>query len=73
MLVSEEMAKGPIPYLTAVFDEVARLEREVDVLKKELRSQLAWVKHWTEDHRAGLLPTEQSLNDAREAIEKVLK
>lgn len=40
--------------------------------RDELHSQLGWLRHWQDDHRAGLLPTEQSLNDAREAIEKVL-
>ena len=40
--------------------------------RRVLKQQLAWVKHWQDDHRAGLLPTDQSLNDAREAIERVL-
>lgn len=42
-------------------------------LRKALVQQRAYVLAWEDDHRAGLLPTEQSLNDAREAIEKVLK
>lgn len=56
-----------------MMEVITKLVDRINVVEKQLRIQLAWVNHWNDDRRAGLLPMEQSLNDAREAIEKVLK
>lgn len=38
-----------------------------------LRNQLAWVRHWQDDRKANLLPTEESLDLAARELEEAIK
>jgi len=42
-------------------------------LQNALRMQKAWIKHWEEDARLGLIPTRDSLADAADEIDAALK
>ena len=46
---------------------------EIKRLRAALEEMAAWVKHWEEDRRHNLKPTEGSLADATTTIRKALQ
>ncbi len=42
------------------------------VLEATLREMRAWIKHWDADRQCNLTPTERSLHEATETIDRVL-
>ena len=50
-----------------------RAEHKLDIARSELKSALAWVRHWQADVACGLKPTETSLARLEVNLDRTLK